>query len=467
MIKDKVMHVKIDYNPRSWAQRFHESLKRWIVLVIHRRGGKTTAAINHLNRDALRKPKTRYAYVAPTFKQAKRIVWGMVKQYTESIPGIVYNESELKVTYPSGSELLVVGSDNPDSLRGIALWGAFLDEYPLQSPIVFTQVLSKCLADHLGYCIFGGTPKGKNHFYTLMQIAKNHPDEYELIFITIDKSLSDEHGETIDNLRIALADDRKQVTQGLMTEDEFQQEWHNSFEAALRGSIYIRELTNARAINRIANVPWEPLLPVFTVWDLGIGDAMGIGFYQRVGAEKRMIDYYENTGLGFPHYIKMLKEKPYVYGKHFAPHDIKVKELASGKTRLQSAKELGLDFEIVPSLSVVDGIDQGRALLNSLYIDKTRCEIFVDLIGQYHFKFDEERGVLSKDPVHDFSSHAADVHRYAAIVMDKMTAKAPVATPDFYADANLPKDEYVGDVDPTTPKNPMLDGVDLGKMGHV
>lgn len=467
--------VVIPYTPRNWAKKLHATVKRWIVLVIHRRGGKTTAALNHLIRDAMTKKRTRFAYIAPTFKQAKRIVWGMAKYYTGKIKGVKYNESELLITFPNGSELMIVGSDNPDSLRGLGLWGCFLDEYPQQSPIVFTEIITKCLADNLGYCIFGGTPKGKGHFFKVFQVAQTD-DEYCLVYKTIDESLKEESGRTIENLRQALEDDKKLVKQGLMTQDEFEQEWYNSFEAAVKGAIFRTELADARKNKRITNfVPYDRSLLVHTVWDLGIskGNNMSIGFYQVGGGQIRMIDYYENIGEGMDHYIKVVKDKPYIYGKHFAPHDIKVRELGTGKTRYDTAEKLGLKFELdhkgmsaVPRVSREDGIDKAKMLMSRIFICATKCEVFLDLIGMYHRKLDEARGIYL-EPVHDFTSNAADQFRYAALVEDQMTneIEKKIAPPPK---VEIPEDDdFVGTEDPTGhKKHPMLKDVDIGTMGH-
>ncbi|MES2224985.1 MAG: terminase family protein [Patescibacteria group bacterium] len=465
----------IPYKPRNWALKFHNTLVRWIVLIIHRRGGKTTAALNHLVRDALNHPKTRYAYIAPTHKQAKRIVWGMVKEYTAPIDGIRYNEGELLVKFKNGSELMVVGSDNPDSLRGIALWGCFLDEYPLQSPLVFTEIITKCLADHLGYCIFGGTPKGKGHFFRIYQVAQDHP-EWCLVYRTIDDSLKYEEGETITRLTQALKDDRELVRTGLMTQDEFDQEWYNSFEAAVKGAVYRAELAKAREEERITKfVAHDPHLLTHTVWDLGInkGNSMSIGWYQKYGNEVRMIDYYENIGQGFAHYIKIVKEKPYIYGKHFAPHDIKVRELGTGVTRYDTAEKLGLTFELdadgksaVPRVSIDDGIDKARAMFNRIFICAKKCEQFLDFIGMYHYKFDEKKGIFTKEPYHDFSSNGADQFRYAALCEDQMVNEMAVVAPTPTPEVSV-KDEFVGqegynDGD----RHPMFQGVDIGMMGQ-
>lgn len=465
--------IKIPYKPRNWAKRLHSADQRWMVLIIHRRGGKTTASFNHLQRDALNNPNTRYAYVAPTYKQAKRIVWKMAMFYARSIPNVKFNSSELLISYPNGSEIMIVGANEPDSLRGIALWGAFLDEYPQISPIVFSEIISKCLADHQGYCIFSGTPKGKGHFYKIYKSALKNPDRWCLVYKTIDESLNEESGETITALRASLEEDKEFVKEGIITEDEYQQEWYNSFEASIKGAVYLKEIANARKENRICGGLYDPTLPVFTVWDLGVSksDAMAVGFFQRVGKEIRLIDYLETIQLGLPGTIKQIKDKPYVYAKHFAPHDIRHMEVGTGKTRLDTAASLGMEFEVIPMLGIDNGIDLARAMFARVYIDKDKAETFLDLVGLYHYQFDERKGMLTRVPVHDFTSHAADMFRYAAVIEDEMVVDKVAQPPRSPMDAV--QDDYVGQEsyedefqDESMGRHPMMKGVNIGAMGH-
>ncbi len=423
---DKI--ITISYRPRNWAQQFHNATTRWIVMVLHRRAGKTTAVLNHLQRDCTRKPGSQFAYIGPTYKQSKRIAWDIAKKISCDIPGVQYNESELTIKYPNLSKLILVGSDNPDSLRGMALWGVGFDEYSQQPSNIFSEIISKCLADHLGYAIFFGTPKGKNEFYRIYQNAQGNK-EWTTIFKTIDDSLRDETGETIQNLRIALEDDRKLVAQGLMTQEEFDQEWYCSFEAAIKGAYYATQLSQAVKENRIRQLPYDQALRVHTVWDLGVGQAMGIGFYQRSGIETRMIDYWEGSNKeGIPQAIKALQAKPYIYGKHFAPHDIKATDIGTGKTRKETAEKLDIKFEEVPSVTVDDGINKGRLMFGHLWVDKEKCKTWLDYIAQYKQEWDENRGMFNNKPYHDFTSHAGDVHRYASLIEDKMTNEDLIST---------------------------------------
>jgi hypothetical protein len=314
----------------------------------------------------------------------------------------------------------------------MALWGVGFDEYSQQPSNIFSEIISKALADHLGYAIFFGTPKGKNEFHRIYQAALKNP-EWTTVFRTIDDSLRDEEGETIENLRVALEDDRKLVEQGLMTEDEFNQEWYCSFEAAINGAYYASQLAEARKQGRIKLVPHDTALKTHVVFDLGVGQKLSAGFYQRVGTETHMIDYWEGSEKdGIPQAVKALQNKPYIYGKIFLPHDAQGTEIATGKSRLETAKELWpkAEFVIVPMLSVDDGIARGRLMFSHLWIDETNCQLFLDYIAQYRQKWNEDKGMFEEKPLHDFTSHAADVHRYAAVIEDQMSNDNESSLPD-------------------------------------
>ena len=413
--KNKKIKIVIPYKPREWAKVLHTTHKRWIVLVVHRRAGKTVACINHLQRDALRIPLSKFAYIAPTYKQAKNVAWDLVKYYSRNIPGVEYNEVELTVRYPNGAKITLYGADNPDSLRGIGLHGVVFDEYSQQPGNIFTEIIRPALADNEGYAIWIGTPKGRNEFYRIYKQAKEGKSEKG------EDISADWLGVLLTSKDTNILSEKElQDARKTMSEDEFNQEFMCSFEAAVKGAYYSEELSRARMQGRIAKVPHDPRLPVYTVWDLGIGDATAIGFYQKAYNEVRMVDYYENTDKGLLHYLKVLKKKEdeldYYYGAHFAPHDIEVRELSTGVSRLETAQELGINFEIVPKLSIEDGINAGRLVLNRMYLDEDKCSQFLDALSQYQKEWDDRKGLFKDKPKHDWTSHAADVHRYMAII---------------------------------------------------
>jgi hypothetical protein len=227
-----------------------------------------------------------------------------------------------------------------------------------------------------------------------------------------------------------LEQERKEIVEKNGDDALYQQEYFCSFVAAIQGSYYWKQVADATAEGRITTVPWDPGVPVHTVWDLGIRDSMAVGFYQRIGFKLHKIDYIEVTGEGLPQVIKRLKEKPYVYGLHFAPHDIKNRELGTGKSRWEVAQDLGITFEEVPNLPVQDGIEAGRMLFRSLYVDAEKCKLWLKAVPQYTKIYDEERKVFLNKPLHDWTSHAADEHRYTSLVADRMTGRIQTLSDD-------------------------------------
>lgn len=344
------------------------------------------------------------------------MAWERLKSIVRPIPAVDTNEVDLKVKLPNGSTITLYGADNPDSLRGITLNGVVFDEYSQQPGNIFEEIIYPTLSTTNGYAIWIGTPKGKNQLYELFKKAQANPTEYLTIFKTIEDTISEEHGETVDNLKKSLADAKELVKTGLMTEDAFLQELYCSFDASVKGAYYAEQIAKARAENRVKPVPYNPNLLVYTVWDLGISDSTAIGFYQKDDSKIYMIDYYENSGQGLNHYINVLKQKNYTYGAHYAPHDIEVREFTSGRSRLEIARELGINFQIVPNLAIADGINAGRAVFNRLYLDADKTTEFVDKISRYHKKFDDKKGIFLDRPEHDDTSHAGDVHRYMSLV---------------------------------------------------
>ena len=396
-------------------------------MVIHRRAGKTVASINHLIRDAMVTKDSRFAYIAPTYRQAKDIVWDMVKHYAGKVDGVKFNESELRADFANGARLRLYGADNPDALRGIGLWGVIFDEYSQQPSNIFTEVIRPALADHQGYAIWIGTPKGKNDFYRLYQHSISDDNNWLGMFKTVEDTGIIDQKE--------LEDARK-----IMTEDEYNQEFYCSFEASVKGAYYARELAEARKAGRITKVKYDNAIPVYTVWDLGVSDAMAIGFYQRAGNELRMIDYYENNNQGLDFYKKVIDDKGYIYGAHFAPHDIAVRELTTGKSRQDIARGLGIDFEVVGNMPLSDGIHAGRMAFSRLWIDEEKCGMWLDYITQYRQEWDDNKGMFKDKPLHDFTSHAADVWRYAAISENRMTNdQGAVLTNEVYNTQPIPR----------------------------
>lgn len=193
--------------------------------------------------------------------------------------------------------------------------------------------------------------------------------------------------------------------------------WEGNVKAVADGAIWASELQLVESGGRRAGVPYDPVLPVNTVWDLGVSDSTTIWFYQAVGREIRIIDYYEATGEGLPHYAQVLKDRGYVYGKHYAPHDIQVRELGSGRSRVETARALGISFQTVQNIPVEDGIHAVRMLLPRCWFDRVKTERGWECITNYKREYNDKMGEFKPLPVHDWASHAADAFRYLAVSM--------------------------------------------------
>ena len=393
----------IHYAPRRAFVDFHSRTNRFACLVYHRRAGKTVAAINDLLRDVLTCPRDnpRVAYISPLYKQSKSVAWDYAKQFAGDVQGAKMNESELRIDFPHGGRFQLFGADNYDALRGMYFDAVVLDE-PADFPVnAWPTVIRPTLADRKGKATFIGTPKGKNDFWDIYEHARKDDAWFCKLLKASESGLVDDE---------ELVDARK-----VMGPDRYEQEFECSFEAAILGAYYGQEMKEASVAGRISRVPYEPNLKVITAWDLGIGDSTAIWFAQFQGSEKRIIDYYEASGVGLDHYVRMLKDKPYIYGEHILPHDVEVKELGTGKSRKETLGALGLtDITVAPKLPVDDGIQAARSFLATCWFDEDKCERGIEALRQYRRDFDEKGRTFRSRPLHDWTSHAADAFRYLA-----------------------------------------------------
>ena len=399
------MNIEIPYEPRPLQEKIHNELRRYNVLVCHRRFGKTVLAVNHLIMTCCEKPNSRLAYIAPTYRQGKAVAYDYLKLYTDPLMklGGKRHETELKVDLWNGSRIQIFGADNPDSLRGLGFDGVVLDEFALMSPRTWTEIVRPAISDKLGYVIFIGTPMGHNHFWDVYDLAKRRGgDWYAELYRASESGV--------------IPDEELEDARATMPEDQYEQEFEVSFQAAVSGAYYGKQIQKAEKENRITDVDYDPNIDVETWWDLGIGDSTAIWFAQRTGKEIHLIDYFESSGESLAFYINMLKEKAYNYGRHVAPHDITTRELGTGKSRLEVARELGTDFEVCPRLEIDHGIEAVRNSLDNCYFDKNRCKYGIDCLRQYRKQFDDRMQTFKNKPLHDWASHGSDAFRYGCSV---------------------------------------------------
>lgn len=400
--------VVVPYAPRDLQRLLHNQLEshRFGVAVCHRRFGKTVLAVNHLLKKALtcEKVRPRFAYIAPTYRQGKAVAWDYLKHFSRVIPGQSPNESELRVDFGlNGAQIRIYGADNPDALRGIYLDGVVLDEFGMMSERTFSEVVSPTLSDRLGWAFFIGTPNGKNHFYDLTIEAQRTPGWFFASYRASDTGI--------------LKDDELATQRLNMTPDEYAQEYECSFEASVKGAVYAKEMQDVREAGRITRVPYESLLPVSTYWDLGIGDATAIWFAQITpSGEFRLIDYYESENQPLTHYIGVVKSKPYVYGEHWAPHDIEVREYTTGHSRLEVARAQNINFLVGKRLPLEDGLSAVRMVLPRCWFDSEKTERGREALQGYRYRRNTRLDEYDRHaPEHDWASHGADAFRLMAL----------------------------------------------------
>jgi phage terminase large subunit len=396
--------------------RYLENGGRRAVAVWHRRAGKDSTALNWTAPAAHERVGV-YWHMLPTQAQGRKTIWDGIdragrRMIDQAFPAALrssVNKQEMKIELKCGSIWQVVGSDNYNSLIGANPVGVVFSEYSVADPSAWDYI-RPILAENGGWAIFIYTARGRNHGATLHDIAKENAGWFAQIL-------------TVDDTGIIGPDVIAEERASGMSEDMIAQEYYCSFQAAIVGAYYGAQMTQADADDRIRHVPYEPNLLVETWWDLGVGDSTSIWFVQRSGREIRVIDYYEASGQGLPHYARVLQDRGYVYGRHIAPHDIEVRELGTGASRLETARGLGIRFEVAPKLPVDDGIDAVRAMLPRCWFEKTKAARLVEALRQYRKTWDDKNKVFQDVPHHDWTSHAADAGRYGAVSGDPPSAK--------------------------------------------
>ena len=407
--------IPYHFEPRDYQipifEAIDEGVKR-IIMVWHRRAWKDKACFNIIVKKAAEDVWI-YYYVFPTYSQGKKAVWDWIdKDWWKTIKHIPdeiikrKNDTEMKVELINGSIIQIIGSDNVDSIVWTnPIWIVF-SEYSLQSPAVW-DFLRPILAENGWWAIFNFTPRWDNHAKELLDMARDNDKWLVSIQTVLDtKAITPE----------VLEEERKEIILKNWSDAIFQQEYYCSFDAWIAGNYYAEILSELEKNNHRTVVPYDPWLDVYTVWDLWINDSTAIWFWQRLGKEIRIIDHYENNWEGLSHYVWVLREKWYRYWTMYLPHDAQARSVQTWKTVEEKMYEYWFnDIQIVPRLSVLDGINSARAILPYCYFDKDKTERGRKCLKNYHKEFDDKRTAY-KWPEHDWSSHSADAFRYLAVV---------------------------------------------------
>lgn len=462
--------VKIphEYTPRSYQrevfQAWHEGYRRFI-LVWHRRSGKDKTMLNFQICRMMERIGM-YWYVLPTYEQARLIIWeGMGSGINEGFPFIRHfpeelieykNDARLEIGLRNGSIFRLIGSDHVDRLVGANPVGVVYSEFSLQFPSAW-EFIRPILAENKGWAAFIFTPRGRNHAFFLWERAQQAKGWFSSVH-TVDETLRDAEGE--DNTAVVTEVMIDEDRSAGMDEDLVQQEYYCSFVGFREGSFYGKWIAQLYQTGRIADVSWEPKNPVFTGWDIGF-DQTAIWFAQKFGREIHLIDYYQATSQGLTHFIKIVKDKPYVYSSHYAPHDIQEREFTSGRSRKEIARDLGIHFKVVPKLGLYAGIDYARTILPRCHIDKTKCDLGIRALINYHRDFNNKLLDFKHNPVHDRWSHGADAFRYLALAVESEVDERSQVPEyqrnfDIFTDNQQPTSQSF---DLFNPVNPMTQGV--------
>ena len=428
------LRIKMDrFIPRDYQLPVLDAIEnkgfRKICIVAPRRSGKDYLAFNIVVRQALKRVGV-YAYALPTFSQARKVIWQSIdnsgRRIIDCIPKELIksmNSSELKITLVNNSIIQLIGSDSFDtSLVGTNPVFIVFSEFALAHEDSFKLSLPIVNANN-GTIMLISTPRGRNFFYDVYNMAKDSPDWFV-------QKLSIE-----DTNHIPLSMIQQDIDDGLVSQELVQQEYYCSFESGHEGAYYAKNIDKCRMNGQIGRNGWDPSYRVFTAWDLGLSDHTSIIFYQLVGTRVHVIDCYENNGHIISHYVDVVLSKPYKYDKHWGPHDISVRDLNTGYSRTEVARQLGLNFETrdnglssaLPNIGFANGINTARATLAITYFDEEKCADLIKALENYREQ-KNKFGIGTGKEVHDRSSHYADAFRYLAVSLSQ--CRAEQSTPE-------------------------------------
>lgn len=437
-----------DWRPRAYqlpSWRAWERGARRSLLVWHRRAGKDDVAL-HKTAVAAHLRVGNYWHMLPEYAQARKAVWSAVNPHTgrrridEAFPAALRastNEQEMFIRFRNGSTWQLMGSDRYDSLVGTPPVGVVMSEFALANPSAWGY-LAPILLENGGWADFITTPRGKNHVHGMLKMARaqmeaGNPEWYaEVLPYTATGAIS---GVAVEAQRLEY-----RALYGEEAGDALiDQEYLCSFDAAVLGAYWGRALAEAERKGRIRHLEYEPTLPVHTAWDLGIGDATAIWFFQVLGGEVRVLDFFESHGVGIApggqgtSYSEVLRARRELWGadgarngNDYVPHDARVRELGTGRTRVETMLQCGLNPRVVPAHKVMDGINAVRRMIERVWWCAGTCEAGLERLRQYRAAWDDKRKVFLDAPLHDWTSHAADAARYMAMAWEEL---APTSTP--------------------------------------
>jgi len=415
--------------PNDWRPMEHQmpvwtamqsGVKR-AALSWHRRAGKDSFAINYLATCAMQKPGV-YWHMLPSATQARKVIWNGIDRHgrkviDQAVPKeirVKTRDDEMYIELINGSIIQMVGSDNFDSLVGANPIGVVFSEYAIANPLAWSYI-RPMLAENNGWAIFISTPRGHNHFHRMFKLNEGAPNWFcEMRDI---KQTWREDGSPIITPEI-LEEERREG----MEESLLQQEYFVSWEGGLQGAYFTEEVNDIRN-NRLGFYANDPRKFSLSAWDIGVRDKTAIGVFQAhpVTGHPILMDAYEDRNKGLPHYIRHVKnwQRQFNFHWHFGPHDLRKTEFTNNTQVVDTAYDLGINFEVLPKGDLASGIDNLRSFLKVLHVNENENTLHVlDMLGAYRREHDEKNNIFKDKPVHDFASDSADMMRYAAQAWD-------------------------------------------------
>ncbi len=413
--------------PRRWEPRdYQKALWKYLEqgglradVVAHRRWGKDEVALNWAAIEAVNRPGV-YWHLLPEASQGRKAIWDAVNPHTgkkridEAFPRSIRErtrDAEMMIHLRSGATWQVVGSDNFNSLMGSPPRGVVFSEWALAKPDAWSFI-RPILAENGGWALFLWTPRGRSHATRSFESRARNPEWFCL------RSPATATGVFTDE---QLARERAELVAEFGSEEEGQaryaSEYLVDFDAAAPGAYYASLLGQAETAGRVARAPHDPALRVDTAWDLGIDDYTAIWFFQQAGREVRAIDYFETSGEGLHAIVaQAIAGKPYVYGTHYLPHDVMVRELgAAGRSRLETLGTLGVSpISVGAAMDLEERINAARLMIPMTWFDAEACALGLTRLRAYRKRWSRATRSYA-GPLHDAASHGADAFgEYAA-----------------------------------------------------
>ena len=456
-----------NYMPRPYQESLYNCIPYGFdrgLSVWHRRAGKDKTFINLMARDAFKRVGT-YFYILPYYKQARLAIWEefdktgfptidhfprpliLKKDNQQMVLHLMHPDDMLSTSkartpmgkHKPGSIIRFLGSDNPSSLVGPSPVGIVFSEFSLHKPDAWTY-LEPILLENEGWALFNGTPRGTNHMWDMYNVFKDNLHDRFCELRTIEDTfyINPKTKKPVPVITTAQID---KLRRDGTPEGKIQQEYYCSFQAGNVGTFYSEYINALELMDppHVTEVPWEPKLDVFTLWDLGIskGNAGAVWFMQYFNETFRFINYMEKENKPLSWWFKQLAELPYKYADHFAPHDIEVRDVVTLETRRERCiQKYDFAFTATPKLSLKEGINEVQEWFAKCWFDKHACKRGLDALKSYKREYDEERRSYSDTPVHDWASNGADAFRTGAIVretfIDYKSWKIPNVKTNFH-----------------------------------